>query len=640
MRRLLLALLFFALHLVVRPAGAQEISPLDAKAHADNARREGFYAFCTHPPQHLFGRHRSMCSLASEVKGCEALVAACREEAEPDLQKSSLLETLGAIAQKLVWLLVALGIVALLYPILRALRKARADKALTDPAAKVEQIAKAPAAPEIETISDAEAALRAADDLVRRGELDRAMSLYLAASLVALDRRGAVRLAKHRTNGEYVRLCTEPDARQPLREIVREVDKIEFGDVRPTEETASLVAARAQALVRRGPGAAARAASALTSVFFLLLLGAGALGCNLPKGLTANDPVGDELPQEVLRRTGYVVARPETSLATLPIPEGHVDLPLVVVDRDRVPLDDEARAHLLRWVEAGGVLVLFGVRKEWPEELELKEEQATTRDLDIVVDDGVDFTGAKVATPAAFTCKNGEAIAKLGDHVYAARVVRGGGAIVAVAGNDLFTNVGAAIPANAAALVAILETARSPRPALVAMSEQADTSTMPFFSSKRILIAHEEDGFAPPSNPFSSLARAGLGKGLWHALAASLVLFLAFGIRHARPRPTATPARRAFTEHVEATGAFYGRTRAFAHALAAYGRFAELRVRERLPRGADPVAFLASRASAPHDEVARVWGRAMAAKADEPTRGDELVTIRELRALLVKALDL
>jgi ABC-type glutathione transport system ATPase component len=47
---------------------------------------------------------------------------------------------------------------------------------------------------------------------------------------------------------------------------------------------------------------------------------------------------------------------------------------------------------------------------------------------------------------------------------------------------------------------------------------------------------------------------------------------LRIGIRHARARPTVPAARRAFAEHVEATGAFYGRARALGHALAAYGR--------------------------------------------------------------------
>ena len=204
-----------------------------------------------------------------------------------------------------------------------------------------------------------------------------------------------------------------------------------------------------------------------------------------------------------------------------------------------------------------------------------------------------------------------------------------------LAGSDLFTNIGAASSEGAEALVAILDLAARDR-------TRADLTRGAGLASPslyQVHVARGHDGVPPPSNPFSALVQAGLGKGAWHALAAALVLFLAYGIRQARARPNAPPARRAFAEHVEATGAFYGRARALGHALAAYGRFAEMRLRERVPRGGDPVAFLAARAQVPHAEAARIWKRATEANAEGPPRGDELATIRDLRALLVKALE-
>ncbi|MBC7018166.1 hypothetical protein G6O44_25935, partial [Salmonella enterica subsp. enterica serovar Enteritidis] len=39
------------------------------------------------------------------------------------------------------------------------------------------------------------------------------------------------------------------------------------------------------------------------------------------------------------------------------------------------------------------------------------------------------------------------------------------------------------------------------------------------------------------------------------------------------------------------------------------------------------------------EEAARVWKRATEAKADDPPRGDELTTIRDLGAMLAKALE-
>jgi hypothetical protein len=151
-------------------------------------------------------------------------------------------------------------------------------------------------------------------------------------------------------------------------------------------------------------------------------------------------------------------------------------------------------------------------------------------------------------------------------------------------------------------------------------------------------IARAEDGVPPPSNPFAALVAAGLGKGAWHALAASILLFLAYGIRQARPRMDEKRGRRVFAEHIVATGAFYERTRAHAHALGAYGRFMDLRLREALPRGSDPVAFLASHSDADPARIAELYARATTAKADDEARGDELVVIEELRRMVEKAL--
>jgi hypothetical protein len=207
--------------------------------------------------------------------------------------------------------------------------------------------------------------------------------------------------------------------------------------------------------------------------------------------------------------------------------------------------------------------------------------------------------------------------------------------IIGVAGDELVTNVGVARPDNAGVFVALLDVAMEDRRTTGVERGVFDAPSRPAV----VRVARPEDGIPPPSNPFSALVQAGLGKGSWHALAAAVVLFLAFGIRHARPRPAVAPARRAFAEHVQATGAFYGRAHALGHALASYGRYAEMRLRERVPRGTDPVQFLATRANVPHDDAARIWKRATEASADEPPRGDELTIIRDLGAMLAKALE-
>jgi len=623
-----------------------------------DARREGHYTFCETPHMPLTPREEELCPLAQRVDGCEGFAAACRgelggkagrsgetpEETSTKHREPSSHEipgALGALAQGLVWLLMIAVVVAVAVPLVRAILRSRRDKALADapkpPNVAVATVVEPP--PQAEAISDAEAALRDADAHARRGELTRALGLYLAASLAALDRRGAIRLARSRTNGEYVRSCAEDQSKTALREIVREVDRVEFGHLAPTAEGVARIASRATTVVRSsaggggGRGVSSIATMALSVLFALAILGCGGSHAGSstghPNGI--DDPSGDELPLDLLRRAGFDASYLASSLAALPVPGATDAAPIVVVDVTRVALEEESSAHLLRWVEAGGVLVLFGPPSFWPAELGATADFASSDHVDVTTDDVV-AAGARVGNPRALSWPNSETIAWTDKSVYAAHSSHGKGAVVGVAGHELVTNIGVAKSENAAAFAALLDVAVADRRTTTAEREGPE-------SPVEIRFARRLDGIAPPSNPFSALVQAGLGRGSWHALGAAVVLFLAFGIRQARARPVAPQPRRAFAEHVEATGAFYGRARALGHALASYGRFAEMRIRERVPRGGDPVQFLAARAKVPVEEAARVWKRATEASAEDPPRGDELTTIRDLGAMLAKALE-
>lgn len=602
-------------------APARAAGPVTGADAVAAARREGAYAFCANPQRPVRGRAAGLCALAEEVPDCEGFARACAVEPPKPPASSGLLDALaklaGPVGQVLVWLLVIAAVSAVAIPVLRTLLRARRARARRAPerarVAVAEPVRIAP--PEPEHLGDAEAALRAAGELADRGELERALALYLTASLVALDRRGALRLARHRTHGEYVRSCAEEASRPALREIVREVDRAQFGRLAPTRDAVARVAARAAAIVRT-------AGAAATVLLALLVLGCGAL----PVANGAADPAGDALPMDVLRRTGFDVDRLGAALATMPLPEPDDAPRVVLVDLERVTLEDEAAAHLVTWVEAGGVLVLLGDPSEWPAELGASGRAADTRDLTVAAAPPVD--GARVASARALTW-DGEAVARLGGAAYAMIKEVGRGAVLGVAGGDLLTNVGVARPQNADALVA-----------LVRMAEGEALERGPATAAQaQIRVALPEDGIPPPSNPFAALVRAGLGTGAWHALAACLVLFAAFGARHARARPLGAPARRAFAEHVEATGAFYARAGAHALALAAYGRFVEMRLRERVPPGGDPVAFLAAGSGVDRTRIGELHARAAGARPDDERRGDELRVIEELRAILAKSVD-
>jgi hypothetical protein len=649
----------FALALTVSApaAGAEAAKPPSPPAHdvdaidqtAKNAYTDGKYAFCTDPSRPLGIRQQGLCPLAAETEGCEGLVKACnlREIPKDRSWLQSMAEWLAPLAKALLYVLVLGIVVVVAVPVIQAILKRRRDRNVVERAPKTTNraVVVEEAAVLAEEISDAEAALRLAEEHRGRGELDKALGLYLAASLAALDRRGAIRIARHRTNGEYVRGCEEAASRSPLREIVREVDKVEFGGAAPTEDGVQRVATRAQAIVR--------VTTTIVAVIALALVGGG---CSPPR--RGADPAGNELPIEVLERNGFKVGSLAHSLATMPIPEGdHEGAPVVIVDVEKVPLEDEAQAHMMRWVEAGGALVLFGRPEKWPTEIDPTEIPATTRDLvvrtpdpnagleDMESEDSpddvgapIEVEGARTARLDAFTWKkskplDAETVALLGRDTYAAKRHIGKGLVLGVANDDLFTNIGMMHARNPAALVTMIRTvSHDPtRPLPVGAGGVAAIGD--------IRVARTEDGVPPPSNPFAALIAAGLGKPLWHAVAAALVLFLAFGIRHARPRPSEKKGRRAFAEHVEATGAFYGKAHAHTHALGAYGRFVEMRLRESMPRGADPAVFLASRSGADPERAAELYARATKVTADEAPRGDELEVIEELRRMMAKTLE-
>jgi hypothetical protein len=317
----------------------------------------------------------------------------------------------------------------------------------------------------------------------------------------------------------------------------------------------------------------------------------------------------------------------------------------VIVDLERTPIDDDTRDHLEHWVDEGGVLVLAGAPSLWPKAFSAAPAASTSTPHEITVkrllarspgdeDDEDDESEQQSEPPAIYapTKEHGklvsgaafafaatsEQVASFSDGMtYAATVPHGKGLVLGIAGDELLTNAGLARPGNAAAMVAILSNA----------------------DRTKFRIADADDGVAPPATPLAALLRAGLGSGLWHGLAACLVLFLAVGVRLARPRPAPPPRRRAFAEHVEAVGALYARTRNAPHALATFARFADERLRARMPRGTgDVAAFLASRSRLPADLCHRVWVRAMQAKLGAAPLGDELAVLRELTAVYAAAM--
>lgn len=640
--------------LLVTSAARADRDPAAAEGHARAARTELDMQFCRAPKLPLGPEALELCSVAAEIPDCAALVAACDaalkkpEHDEPSDFMKSLMAALGVVAHGLVYLLVGGAVIALLVPIVNAIRKRRRDASLAekvDVTATNNATTEAPK--EIERVDDAEEALRRADDLARRGDLSRATTLYLAASLSALDRRGAIRITKSRTNGEYVRACSEPDSRPKLRGIANEVDRVHFGGEPPTAERVGKVASLAKALVRALPLA-------------MLLL--GLVGCGNPGKPKMNDPAGTELFVETMKRQGMPVTPLGSSLASLrPLDDGE-PAPILVIDLERTHLEPDAEDKIVAWVASGGVLVLMGdgshkLSKTFgysSRSINVKEVDARLTPLAIDTSDDDDddesetlfrarlqksrdsatkhFRGM-VPFPGVVEVTGGLTLVSAGDGAYAIEKRHEKGVVVVVHDSTLLRNAVVARPGNAAVITALF-TELSANPAYTGGPEEHRTAEV-----RAIKLARREDGISPPDNPFSALAQAGLARGMWHALAASLVLFLAYGVRHARPKPEPAPSRRAFAEHVLATGAFYARSPHPTRALASFARFAEDRVRQALPRGTHDVpAFLAQRTGRSVDDCRTLWERVTATTPEDTPKGDELRVLADLRGVLIAAL--
>jgi hypothetical protein len=537
-----------------------------------------------------------LCPHAAAIANCEGFAKACAEADEP-IKAPRLLSMawLGTafvwLARAVLWLLILGLVVALAVPIVLALLRRRRQP--VEPGALTVSAAAVPTVVDLGLGSNAEELLQRAHETARRGELGVALELYLASSLVALDGRRVLRISKDKTNGEYVRGCVDEEARGPLRELVSWVERVKFGGEAPTVGMVDEAGRYAMALVR----------SAVVAVACLCFFGCGGASSLTSEG---RDPAGDEVLLGVLRRQGIEVLGLDRSLASLAPPKSGDAA--VLVDVDKTPLDDETRSHLAHWVEGGGVLILAGDVGGWPKDFGASptfgtgEVQGERGRAFLVEPGGLKWDALPVA--------------ERGDVLYAGFRRVGDGEVLGLATSELLTNAGLARGENATVLVAILEV----------------------LEARSVRVATSGDGISPPANPVAGLVRAGLGIALLQAVPFVALLFLAYGVRMASARVEGAPARRAFAEHIEATGTLYARSHAASHALAVYGRFAKERLRGRMPRGQTDVAlFLASRSGVERGICDVVWSRAQSVRTGDAPRGDELEILGNLQALVATA---
>lgn len=517
-----------------------------------DARR---FRYCHEPGYRLWPHEKQTYCQDRELlsQRCPELARACerpafgRHEGEFDFDFDLIpnLEWLGGAAEVLrvlFWIVLALGVGFLLRALLRNLAEEMARrKGLEEPQPEV--VEWTPETPEAPKETDVERLLGRAREDARRGDFAGACAAAYAAALRALEHRQLLELHRSRTNGDYLRqLGAHPAEREKLRELVREVETIQFGHVTPDRTRFDRILERVLALV--GP----------TVSLLLLVVATGLLGgCSdaapLPDAPGApGGPDGYGLLESLLQRHSASAQRRMRRVT------GSLDEVTTFVALSP-SLRPEEWDHLMSWVARGGTLIAAGVPPDLARHLE--HEPKHTPCLGRPSAPGLELAQAGANTFVAFP--ESSTLVSCGDAPFLVAMDYGEGAIYALADTMWLRNANLAAADNAQIVVG-----------LAAAPEGRVELLGPWTGSG----SH---------HPLESIHNAGLTPWLVQLLLLALAYAVARGVRFGSPVEPRREQRRSFVEHAEALANQYARARASGHALEQYGRWALERIRERVP---------------------------------------------------------
>ena len=439
--------------------------------------------------------------------------------------------------------------------------------------------------------TDVERLLRRAQASAQKGEYAKAVEDAYAALLRRLDGEGLIEIHPSRTNGDYVRSLHErPELRKDVRAIVRDVERVQFGDTAPSAQIFQLVFDRVVPIATRA-----------IAVLLLLFAAGSVTSCNRlkepPKGSTT--PYGTAALEQMMEDKGRNFLHRKDPISQ--IEEEDTDKVLLILRGASV--NRAAWRRVIDWVNAGGTLVVAGMR-HLPRELAAEptdDESAQTHlDRGGKYEYGYRYssltveapTGAKLSTSVS----PGAWILKRNDEPYAVSMGLGKGRAYVFAERALFVNIAFTVADNAS-----------------------------FTSEFLDELGHDDIEVcdvwtdAGAENPFDSMRKANLLPLIAQLLAIALLFLVWKGAHFGRPRDPAQRSRRAFADHVQALGHIYQRAKASDHALGNFSAWAIERLRERYYRGTKsgllPLAeAIAARTGRDETEVMRVLVEAQSAR--------------------------
>lgn len=562
-----------------------------------------------------------------------------RKERDPVEWK---LPDLGGFARVLMWLLIIVAVGAVAYAIYRNLVRGKdeeppADEVAPDPGDSL-MAAQVAARKVIET--DVQRLLARADAAAAKGNHEGAIADLYAALLRRLEGEGLITVDAWKTNGEHLAaLRDKPGLRDEVRQIIRDVEQVQFGAAQADAERFASVRRQVLGVVMRALLCLALALGLATSIAcdpeqesIKALAGLG------------SDPSGARAVGELLIHYDIAASHRMGELEQLAQTDGAIVLlPGVELTADEWKL-------LLAWVDDEGGTLIIATGGGLPDELGIRYVPSGDARTQLVPANTYDwyYQGLELVAPAAMTLdvdmrrrsSTDDLLIRPDEdsydaqtstwnftakQLYAVSQRRGDndGRVIVFANGQLWTNAAIANADNGALLVNLLRS--------------RDIDELEFV-----------DDFtgSGADNPLESMRDSKMWAVFLQILLLLLLLYAAVGIPFARLRDPHARSRRAFVEHVQTLGQRYAQSRAARHVATLYASWALDRLRERLQpggaaKGLHPLAqAIASRTGRDEGQVMQLLVQAYDL-VQSPTSNErggtaELELMRELSRLLAE----
>lgn len=471
-------------------------------------------------------------------------------------EREPILPALGGLAEILFWVVLIAAAVAIILAIVRASLNRRRDETGDErPEPAAAPLASPAAEGHAEVLRDVAALLERARAAARAGDFAGGIKAAHAALLFRLDRDGLIRVEPSRTNGDHVRdLAPQPELRAQVRDVVRDVEQVQFGSAAPDSSLFERIFARAAAIAgRAGPA---------------LLLFALLSGCPVGKPAPWGDSPSGANALIELAKTYHIEAGFRARRLTK-LEEGDEGPSTLVLFHDIEAPTEEVWRRVRDWVRSGRHLILAGA--PLPGWVDARYGLASGDEARL--DPGPeahempllgDLRGFVSPDPQSVEAPEfgwSKLVVRRGGGVYAAQHKEGEGLVTVLADDRIFTNVGLTVGDNPALVIALLSLAEG-----------------------RVELV---DGLLDwgADNPAQAVQQMKLTPVVLQLLLLALVFYLWRGVRFGRPRDPVARSRRRFSEHVQALGLHYARARATRHAAAQYAAWALDRLRDRVHTG-------------------------------------------------------